>query len=445
MSSIKPVVQSALARLASFVPAALATLATSRLVLEHYGIAAFDAFALTLSLILLIPLQDLGMGAAITSSFAERGARDPHSVRTVLTATRVLLLSSLGLAAAAALLAAFGEWPRLLGPASGSNLLVGIAVCVYAASFLPGLGQSMALGIERNHVIVLIQILWNPLMLVGAAMLVLTNTDGRWLVLVPAVAVLAVNLVTCSYAIRAAQFPWQRVLRALPRRRDFPGARIWSISGPMLMLTLCVPIMLQADRIVLSHVTPKAAVANYTVALQIFAPVSALLAAATRPLWPMWIKARARGERGPALGRVVAIFCLGTAAVCIVLALISDPLGHLIGGHAINLGFALPAAAALAITIQGAAMPVAMALRDAKGIRFIGLCTVLALPVNIGLSIVFAQRWGAPGPLLATAVTGVLIQTLPGLYYAYRREAAGVPVTAAPEPQGGRHRLVRDI
>ncbi len=440
MSSLKPVVQSAAARMVSFVPAALATLFASRLIIEHYGIAVFDSFALTLSLILLIPLQDLGMGAAITNAFAERGPRDEHSVRTVLTATRVLALSGLGLAAASTLIAAFGLWPRLLGPASGSNVLVGIAVCIYAVSFLPGLGQSMALGVERNHVIVMIQILWNPLVLAGAAFLVLSDSDGRWLVLVPAVAVLAVNLMTGAYAIRTTSFPWRTVARGLLRRRRFPGAKIWAISGPMLMLTLCVPIMLQGDRIVLSHVTTKAAVANYTVVLQIFAPIAALLAASTRPLWPLWLKARSRGERGPDLLRVMAGFCALTAVVCAVLALIADPIGHLIGGQAIRLGYALPAAAALAMTVQAAALPVAMALRDPQGIRFIGICTVLALPINLGLSIVFARWWGAPGPLVATFLTGLFVLTLPGMLYAQAREARRTAVPAV-----GRHRLVREI
>jgi O-antigen/teichoic acid export membrane protein len=432
MSSIKPVVQSAVARMASFVPAAIASLLTSRLIIEHYGITAFDSFALTLSLILLIPLQDLGMGAAITSAFAERGPRDEYSVRVVLTATRVLALSGIGV---------FGAWPHLLGQASGPNALVGAAVCIYALSFLPGLGQSMALGVERNHMVVIIQILWNPLVLVGAAFLVFTDSDGRWLVLVPAIAVLIVNLMTGAYAVRVTAFPWRTVARALTRRRRYPGASIWAISGPMLMLTLCVPIMLQGDRIVLSHVTTKVAVANYTVVLQIFAPIAALLAASTRPLWPMWLKARSRGERGPDLLRVIAVFAGATAVVCAVLAVIADPLGHLIGGHTIDLGIALPVAAALAMVVQAAAMPVAMSLRDPRGIRFIGICTVLALPINLGLSIVFARWWGAPGPLIATFIVGLLVQTVPGLLYAQSRDLGQTPTAA----RGGKHRLVREI
>jgi O-antigen/teichoic acid export membrane protein len=299
----------------------------------------------------------------------------------------------------------------------------------------------MALGVERNHVVVIIQILWNPLILVGAAALILTDSDGGLIVLVPAVAVLVVSALTGVYAVRTTSFPWRAMVRALPRRRQFPGAKIWAISGPMLMLTLCVPIMLQGDRIVLSHVTSKAAVADYTVALQIFAPIGALLAAATRPLWPLWIKARARGERGPDLLRVMAVFCALTALVCAVLVLISDWVGRLIGGHTINLGVALPAAAGLAMTVQAAAMPVAMALRDPRGIRFVGICTLVALPVNLVLSIVLAHRWGAPGPLVATFLTGLIVQTLPGFWYARTRDIRRPPAGA----EGGRHRLTREI
>jgi O-antigen/teichoic acid export membrane protein len=424
LGSTRSVLQSAIARALSFVPIALATFGTSRLILEHYGIPALDSFALVTSLILLIPLQDLGMGAAVTSAFAERGPRDDHSIAVMLTAMRVLSLSSLALATASVVVTVLGAWPTLLGPASGPNAYVGAAVCIYALTFLPGLGQRMLLGIERNHMVVIIQTLWNPLMLVGVGIFAVTGVGPAWIVLVPSVAVLLVSLLTFWYAVRATAFPATEVLARIPFRSRFPGGSVWAISGPMVVLTLCVPVILQSDRIVLSHVSTKQVLANYTITLQIFAPVAALVAAAALPLWPMWIRARARGEQGPSVGKVAAVFCGATAAVCALLVLIADPLGHVIGGDPIHLGVALPGAAGLAITMQAVALPVGMALRDPQGLRFVAVCTAIALPTNIALAVALAELEGGPGPLVATSLVTLFVQILPAAWFLRRRNRA---------------------
>jgi O-antigen/teichoic acid export membrane protein len=425
--SARSVLQSAIARAASFVPVALATLGTSRLIIEHYGIPTLDSFALITSLILLIPLQDLGMGAAITSAFAERGPRDEHSVAVVLTAMRVLSVSAIGLATASAVVAAADAWPTLLGQASGPNAYVGAAVCIYALTFLPGIGQRMLLGIERNHMVVIIQTLWNPLMLAVVAVLAVTGVGPAWVVLVPSTSGLVVTLLTFWYAVRATSFPLRTVLARLPFRRRFPGGEVWAISGPMVVLTLCVPVILQSDRIVLSHVSTKQVLANYTITMQIFAPVAALIGASALPLWPMWIRARAQGIRGPSVVRVVVVFCGAAAVVCAILIGLANPLGHIIGGPKIHLGLMLPAAAALAITMQAAALPVGMALRDPAGLRFVAVCTAIALPLNIALAIGLTKLWGGPGPLIATFAVTLLVQTLPAAFFLRarnRREAS---------------------
>jgi O-antigen/teichoic acid export membrane protein len=336
----------------------------------------------------------------------------------------VLSVSALVLAGGSALIAAAGAWPTLLGPASGPNAYVGAAVCIYALTFVPGLGQRMLLGIERNHMVVLIQTLWNPLMLAGVAILAVAGVGPAWIVRVPSVSGLLVTLLTFWYAVRVCAFPVRTVFARLPLRRRFPGGSVWAISGPMVVLTLCVPVILQSDRVVLSHVSTKQVLADYTITMQIFAPVSALIAASALPLWPMWIRARAQGNRGPSVTRVVTLFCGAAAVICAVLVLIANPLGHLIGGPKIHLGVALPLAAAAAITMQAAALPVGMALRDPAGLRFVAACTAIALPANIALAIGLTKLWGGPGPLVATFLVSLVVQTLPAALYLRRRNRA---------------------
>src|SRR3546814_4149372 len=86
---------SGLARSIGFIPQGIAMLAISYLVIHHYGIEAFTGYALIASVMLLIPLNSLGVGASLTQSIAASGVGDEHAVSTGLTASRVLTVSPL--------------------------------------------------------------------------------------------------------------------------------------------------------------------------------------------------------------------------------------------------------------------------------------------------------------------------------------------------------------
>jgi O-antigen/teichoic acid export membrane protein len=434
--SMHPIVKSGLARTASFVPQALATLITSRLVISHFGIPAFDAYTLAASLILLVPLNNLGVGAAVTSAVAAHGSSHESVERVSLTAARTVASSALFLAVASAVVTAGGWWNAFLGPASGDGMYYGISMVIYAVSFVPALSQSMLLGVHRFHLSILVQTLLAPVTLLAVGIMVGLGMDSRYLIVVPSLAVAVVNIANAAVAGRIIRFSWGSLLMRLPFPRRYPGASIRAMSGPMLIVSLSTPIQLQSDRIVLSHFASKQAVANYAVAIQIFAPVAALIAAAAQPLWPIYTAARARGQRGPNLARLMFAFALACSLISAVLVVIANPIGHLIGGHRIHLGLMLPVVAAVAIALQAATYPMAMSLMDPVGLRRVALSAALAAPLNVLVSIALAKRYGAPGPLLASCIVCALVQIIPIGIYAQRRErdtARGV----------GRHRVER--
>lgn len=418
---MKALLQSGVARLVSLLPASLATLLTSRLIVTHWGLSTFDGYALVVAVMALLPLNDLGVGAAVTSAFAEHGPSSPRARRTLLTALRVLSVSAAVVILASVAIGAAGGWPRLLGADANGNWFYAAAVGTYALSFVPGAGQSMLLGLNRNHVAVWVSGAMYPLTLVLVVASWAAGARGGWVLLAPAAAILVVNCALAAVAGRAAGLSWRQLLRDLPAPREHPGASIRAVSGPMLVVTLAVPLALQSDRLVLSHVSTGRAVADYAVTLQLFAPVLALVTAAAAPLWPIWTRVRTAGERGPTLSAVLLGFCGATALCCAVVAALADPLGHLVGGSRIGLGILLPVAAGAAIVMQAAAFPVAMALMDPPGIRFVATCSAIGLPLNVGLSVVLGQHLGASGPLWATTAVGLLVQTVPAVRFARRR------------------------
>jgi O-antigen/teichoic acid export membrane protein len=431
-----PIVKSGVARTASFVPQAIASLLTSRIVISHFGIPAFDAYTLSASLILLVPLNNLGVGAAVTSAVAAHGSSHESVHRVTLTAARTVAGSALFLAIVSVFVTIAGWWHAFLGPAAGDGAFYGIAMVVYAITFVPALSQSMLLGVHRFHLSIVVQTFLAPVALLLVGAIVGAKMDERYLIVVPAVALAVVNMANAIVAGRVVKFSWGRVLRELPFPDRYAGASIRAMSGPMLIVSLSTPIQLQSDRIVLSHFATKQAVANYAVAIQIFAPVAALIAAAAQPLWPIYTAARARGGHGPNVAKIMLVFGLACSAVSAVLVLVANPIGHLIGGHQIHLGWTLPIVAAVAIALQAATYPMAMSLMDPVGLRLVALSAAIAAPLNVAVSIFFARWYGAPGPLLASCIVCTVIQIIPVGWYANRRQHDAVRGI-------GRHRVER--
>jgi len=444
---MKSLVLSGAARFIGLVPQAIATLLASRLILDHYGLHSFNTYALVIAMMALIPLNNLGVGASVTQAIASHGADDDRSVRAALTASRVLALSALGLAVVATVIAALGLWPDLLGDASGANWFTALALVVFAATFVPGLAASVLLGADRNHLSIVVGSLLAPIGLLVVGILIVGDLDSGFVMMVPPLALLVVNLITMVVSSRLVSFPWLRIIREIPWRGRFPGARIRSLSGPMLITSLCVPITFCTDRIVLSHVSTEQAVANYSVVLQLCAPIIALIVAAAQPLWPMFTAARTQGESGPQLGKIFAIFGAGTFVCGAALVLLADPIGHLIGGDRIDLGYFLPIVAALVMVLLAIAYPLSMSLVDPVGARFVAVCAVLTLPANVVTSIFLSREFGAPGPLISLLIVSTTIQVIPILIFSRRRNRSGVPIVvvepdAAPEPESVRTPLL---
>src|SRR4051794_19741789 len=425
VSGSRAVLSSAVARLAGFPLTAVAQLLTSRLIISHYDLRVFSSFSLMLVLIAILPLNTRGVGAAVTSAWAEEGPGAERTQRVLLTATRSLLVTAGGLSLAAAALGIGGVWPRLIGDAAGPNVFIAAGVIVFLLSFVPGLAPNILLGAHRNHVTVVIQSFVAPVTLVWVLAAIALDLSGGWAILAPPAAILTVQLVTAVVA-RSTGVRWMALLRRVPNRRKYPGLSIRSLSGWMFVSSLALPIALQSDRLVLSHVSTVRAVANYTIAFQIFAPVTALIVAAAAPLWPIYARAKSEGREGPGLFHFTMLFVVGATAVCAVLVAIADPVGRLIGGSAdIDLGILLPVSAGLLVVVQALVNPLAMTLIDPAGVRMVALVNLLALPLNLALSIAFAYKFGAAGPLLATAVVVLIVQALPLAVFARNRRSTG--------------------
>lgn len=422
---MRAIFYSALARILGFVPQGIATLVASHLILKHYGVDAFSSYALIISIMLLIPLNNLGAGASVTQAVAAHGVDEETSLRTGITAVRVLGVSGFVVTGVALVLGLFDLWPRLLGNSSGANAFVAAAIIIYGLSFVPGLGQAVFLATGRNHFTIIIQVFISVLGALFVWLVHSADLDSRLIVVIPSFAVLLVNWTTFGISQRVTGFAWSTAIARAPFRSRYPGERVRALAIPMLITSLALPLSFLSDRLVLSQVSNDVQLSRYALVLQLFAPVTGLIVATAQPLWPMFTRARVEGKSGPAMRLVLSGFLGGTLIVSAVLVLLADPVGKLVSDDKISLGYGLPALAASVTLLQAVAMPLAMSLVDPKGAKLVAITTVITVPLNLLFSVLAAQEWGAKGPMVSMLAVSMVVQIIPWIIFSVRRSRSG--------------------
>jgi O-antigen/teichoic acid export membrane protein len=405
---------------------ALLGIVVTRLVIENYGTAAFAQYGLLVAIGALLPFADLGLSAAVMNAVAasDSPATDERVLRVLVTAVRVLLGSAAVLVLVGVGITAAGLWPALLGAGllPGSGPPVALACVVLIAVTLPvAIGQRVLSALGRNHVSIAVLGLQTPLVLTALLLLLWWEVPAG-----PAVAVLAyaatllLSGVCCVLAARRLRPVAGEVLRRVPRVRSSRGARVLDVAWPMLVQMVALPLAMQTDRIVLSHRADAAALAEYNLAAQVFTPIWAVVSAAGVTLWPVYARARARGEQESPLP-MAGVFGGLAAVMAGGMALASPWLADLASGGRIELGGALVAAFAVLMVLQGLKYPLGMFMTDAAGLRFQALTIVLGLPVNVGLAWYLAAPLGAAGPVLGSVVGVACSQVLANHLYVRRK------------------------
>lgn len=397
------------ARLLVLPVSAIFGIVTSRLVISDYGTAAFAQYGLLVGIGAMLPFTDLGMSAAVLNAVgASDDPRHDDAVRrTILSAVRILLVSAAAIALVAVAITAAGGWPTLLGGGllPGSGPLVAFGCLLLIAAAVPvGVGQRVLTGLHRQHLTIVVLGLQSPVVVGLLALLVAGGVAfGSAVALLPYAVTAVLSGVCLVLAVRALRPALGDALRDVPHLRTRRGLPVFGTAWPMLILMLALPIAMQTDRVVLSHVAPTAQLAQYNLAAQMFTPIWAVTNAAGAALWPVYARARAQGRRTSPIP-LAGWFGLGGAATAVLVAVVSPLLARLASGGAIRLSWPLVASFAVLMTLQAWKYPLGSFLTDPRNLRYQALMVALMVPVNLGLSILLAHPLGAAGPVLGSVV-----------------------------------------
>lgn len=423
-SMFKILGSSAMSKVGVMVLSGALAVITTRLIIEHFGIGAYAQYGLLTSMGSLVPFADLGMSAAIINILAssENPRADAMVRRTLTTAFRVLVGSALVLITIGVVLSLTGAWPSVLGEGlqPGGSTAALVCVLIFAITLPLGVGQRILTGLGKNHIQISTQAIAAPFVLGTVTVLVLTGAQaGNFVAVLSYTATTIVAAVALFLASRAIKPQLAKTFREVPKVRSSPGVRIMDVAWPMLAQMIALPIAMQTDRLLLSHLASNEELAQYNLGSQLFGMITQTISAAGIALWPVYARARAKGEIKSPI-KLSMFFLLGGVGLAAVLALMLPWVAPLISGGRITLDVWLAVAFVAFVGAQAAKYPLGMYMTDIRGLRFQVLPIVAMIPLNLGLSWILVEPIGAAGPVVGSAVAVTICQVLPNFWYVRR-------------------------
>lgn len=430
---LKAVGSNALARMVALVVSAVLGIVVTRLIIEQYGEPAYAQYALLIGIGALIPFADLGIAASImnVTAAAEDPRHDLRLRRTLVTSMRVLASSATVIVVVAFVLGATGTWEAVLGeglsPSSGS-LAATLVLVTFGCTLVVSFGQRLMGGLGLLQWTIVLQGLQTPMVLVVLLLMIRFDIGlGDYVAVVSYGATFVIGVITLMIANRLVRPVVLDAFREAFQLRRVRGDKVSDTAWPMLIQMIALPLAMQTDRIVLSHVSTLNQLTEYSLASQMFKPVVGVVSAAGFALWPIFAKARAHGvDSGVSPGRMSLLF--GAVALVIggMVGLASGILSEAATGGAIQLSLPLVIAFIALVVMQGLKYPLGMYMTDAAGLKFQAAMILMLLPINVAISIVLARSIGAAGPVIGSVITVAVFQVAANTWYVRRVRRVGV-------------------
>lgn len=396
----------------------------TKLIIGHFGKAVYAQYGLLASLPSLLPFASLGMAAVVINAVAE--AKDPRTdtemSRTLTTALRYLVVSAAVIILVGLVPTVLGAWPAMLGKGllPGGGMATFWCLFVFAVTLPLTIFPRMIIALGRPQAQVLSQVTVAPFMLVSICFLVFTGLPAGNAIAILTYVANALASATCAVlAWRSLGPNFRRMVRDIPRRKAVPNAPIMGLAWPQLAQMMALPIAMQTDRLLLSHLADDGALAQYNMSSQFFQMIIQTITASGVALWPMYAKARSEGRIMTPWKATWVFTGVGLASGGALAAVIQF-VSHWLSSGTIHLDWWLIGAFWLYVISQAVNYPLGMYMTDEKGLKFQVLPIVLMVPINLALSWYLTTQIGAGGPILGSAVSVFLCQVVPNIVYIHR-------------------------
>lgn len=399
-------------------------LLTTRLIIEHFGKAAYAQYGLLASFPSLLPFADLGMAAVVINavSSADDVRSDDYLRRSITTAFRILLAAGLVIGTVGAVITLLGLWPTLLGSgltSGGANAAL-ICLLIFGLVLPMTVGQRIMVGLRRTTAQVASQSVVAPFMFICVGAVVLAGIPfGSYLSVFTYVANSLVSVICLVLAARALKPQLGLSIRDIPRIRSAPGVKALDLAWPMLVQMIALPLAMQTDRLLLSHLTTGDELAQYNLTSQLFGLVLQTIAAGGVALWPIYARARAQKSVHSPFKPMLVFLGVGLL-MAVVLALLSGWIATFVSDGSIQLDRWLVIGFVAFVAVQAAKYPLGMYMTDKRGLRFQVWPILVMVPANLGISWWLIGVIGPGGPIIGSMVTVLFCQVIPNYLFVRR-------------------------
>lgn len=390
----------------------LANFVSIPITVRYLGAESFGVWMTISSGLSMLLLLDLGVANALTNFISQAYARDDSDRASTYatTAFAVMLVFALVLAGAAWLIWPRLHWQSIFHLASASDAATaGRALAAALLLFLVGLPAGLAAkilgGYQELKVANLFAASGSALNLLSMIVLVRLHAGLVALVAASSAALVGSNLL-CLLWIWCVHKPW-----LLPRLRHLERGAAWGLlrtGGEFLVFQVSGLAAFNSDNLVLAHYLGPAQVTSYSVAWRLAGYAAIAQTLITPALWPAFSAAFASGDlewvrqtfrrtlwatMGSAFGFALVFAVTGRWMIRIWASEAAVPSQTLM---------LLMCAWILLGTFMGNTSTVLVASGKT---RMQAWCSLAAAAANLGLSILWVQRIGAPGVILATIVS----------------------------------------
>ena len=436
--------------------ALLANFVSIPIAIRYLGAESFGVWMTISSGLSMLLLLDLGVANSLTNFISEAYARDDreHASAYATTALAMMVALAAVLGAGAWLAWPMLHWERLFRLSSAAEAAtaaraVAAAFCVFLLGLPAGLAAKILGGYQELRSANLFVTGGSLLNLAAISALVRARAGLVALTVASSAALVGANLL-CLVWIWCFRKPW-----LLPRPghiQRIAAGRMMRSGSEFFIMQVSSLAAFNSDNLVLMHYLGPAQVASYSFAWRLtgFATIAQSMLAPA--LWPAFSEAFARGDMDwvrRTFWRMLGI-TMGTALIfALVFAFAGRWLIRVWAGEA-----AVPSEALLLLMCAWILISIFMGntanILMAKGeTRMQAWCALGGAAANLGLSIFWVQRIGAPGVILATIVSFLVVGVVPQTWTCLRilkggptRDAvrsAGRPV--APSFRAREHRL----
>lgn len=397
--------------------------ATTWLIATNRGTTGFALYSLVATLPAFLIASDLGLGAAVTDAIARRAALAQTEIEdvTAITTQATLVLGAL-IGGVAVVLGALGVWTEILGARTGGVTSAAVATfCVFGASLPAAVGARVLLGLEKNHLVVAFTAVASAFVLAFVGLMIALDAPTWLLTVGPAGSVACVGLLQWKVAGRYLTLHGIFRVRGIRKTRA-TLRRALTVAGPMAVISSVLPLGLQSDRLVLSHVVGLHGVAKYSAGAQVFQPCLSLITAAGMQYWPRFTRLRATGSPVTAaqFGRILRGFAFAGLLLGGALVLVGPWLTSFMTDGKARADVGLMGCFAALLMANALYYPVGMYATDPPGLRLQAAGAVGMTIVNVALSVLLAFGLGVRGPVVGSAIAMLLCYFGPAAIYTRR-------------------------